>query len=50
VNAIKEANLSREEQLKATQEVIQKLKARAEKKMDKAVLAVLNEVLEENKY
>ncbi len=50
VNAIKEANLSREEHLKATQEAIEKLKAKAEKRMDKAVSAVLNEVLEENKY
>jgi vacuolar-type H+-ATPase subunit H len=48
-NAIKEANLSREEHLKASQEAIEKLKANAEKRMDKAVLAVLNEVLEETK-
>lgn len=49
-NAVKEANLSREELLKANQEATEKLKAKAEKRMEKAVRAVLNEVLEETKH
>jgi vacuolar-type H+-ATPase subunit H len=46
-NAIKEANLNRDEQLKANKEATGKLKAKAEKRMDKAVLAVVKVVLEE---
>jgi vacuolar-type H+-ATPase subunit H len=48
-NAIKEANLNRNEHLKANQEDTGKLKAKAEKRMEKAVLAVLHVVLEETK-
>lgn len=47
-NAIKEANLNRDEHLKANQESSLKLKEKAEKRMDKAVLAIVNVVLEEN--
>jgi vacuolar-type H+-ATPase subunit H len=49
-NAIKEANLNRDEHLKANQEVAGKLKAKAEKRMEKAVLAVVSVVLEETKH
>jgi vacuolar-type H+-ATPase subunit H len=48
-NAIKEANQNRDELLKSNQEVAGKLKAIAEKRMDKAVLTVVNVVLEETK-
>jgi len=48
-NAIEEANLNRDEHLKANQEVAGKLKEKAEKRMDKAVLAIVNVVLEETK-
>ena len=47
--AIEEANQERDEQLKANQEAAGKLKAKAEKRMDKAVLAVVNAVLGETK-
>jgi hypothetical protein len=40
--------LNRDEHLKANQEAAGKLKAKAEKRMEKAVLAVVNVVLEEN--
>lgn len=46
-NAIKEANLNRDEHLKANQEAAGKLKTIAEKRMEKAVLTVVNVVLEE---
>jgi vacuolar-type H+-ATPase subunit H len=49
VNAIKEANLNRDEHLKANQEAAGKLKAKAETRMEKAVLAVVSVVLEETK-
>jgi len=48
-NAIEEASLNRDEHLKANQEVAGKLKEKAEKRMDKAVLAIVNVVLEETK-
>jgi vacuolar-type H+-ATPase subunit H len=48
-NALKEANLNRDEHLKANQEVAGKLKAKAEKRMEKAVLVVVSVVLEETK-
>lgn len=46
-NAIAEANKSREEKLEANEKVAENLKAKAEKRMDKAVIAVVNAVLEE---
>jgi vacuolar-type H+-ATPase subunit H len=48
-NAIKEANQNSDELLKSNQEAAGKLKAIAEKRMDKAVLAIVNVVLEETK-
>ena len=45
--AIEEANMERDEHLKLNQEAAGKLKAKAEKHMDKAVLAVVNSVLED---
>ena len=45
--AIKEANQERDERLKLNQEVAGELKAKAQKHMDKAVLAVVNVVLED---
>jgi len=47
--AIEEANKSREEHLKENQQAAGKLKAQAEKRIDKAVLAVVKAVLEETK-
>jgi vacuolar-type H+-ATPase subunit H len=47
-NSIKEANLNRDEHLKANQEYAGKLKEKAEKRMDKAVLTIVKVVLEEN--
>jgi vacuolar-type H+-ATPase subunit H len=47
--AIKDANQARDEHLKANQAAAGKLKAQAEKRMDKAVSAVVNAVLEETK-
>jgi vacuolar-type H+-ATPase subunit H len=47
--AVEEANQNRNELLKASQETAVKLKVQAEKRMDKAVLAVVNSVLEETK-
>ena len=46
--AIKEANQERNEQLKANEETVAKLKSKAEKRMDKAVLVVVNAVLEDS--
>ncbi|HEX7482071.1 MAG TPA: hypothetical protein VF350_01200 [Candidatus Bathyarchaeia archaeon] len=48
-NGMKEANLNRVERLKANQEAAEKLKEKAEKRMEKAVLAIVNVVLEETK-
>jgi len=48
-NAIQEANLNRDEHLKANQETAEKLKTKAEKRMEKAVLTVVSIVLEETK-
>ena len=45
--AIEEANQERAEHLKSNQEAAEKLKAKAEKRMVKVVLAVVNAVLEE---
>lgn len=45
--AIDEANQHRDELLKVNQQAAGKLKAQAEKRMDKAVSAVVNAVLEE---
>ena len=47
--AIAEANQERNEHLNSNQEVATELKAKAEKTMDKAVLAVVNAVLEDTK-
>ena len=47
--AIREANQKRDEQLKSSQEAAEKLKAKAEKWMDNAVLAVVNSILGETK-
>jgi vacuolar-type H+-ATPase subunit H len=47
--AIEEANEERNEHLKSNQEAAGKLKTKAEKSMDKAVLAVVNAVLEDTK-
>ena len=47
--AIKEANLNRDEYLKANLEAAGELNEKAEKRMDQAVLAVVHAVLEENK-
>jgi len=49
VNAIEEANRNSGEQLKTNQQVTQKLKAQAEKRMDQASSAVVNSVLGEAK-
>ena len=46
-NAIAEANKSREERLASNEKIAENLKAQAEKRMDKAVIAVVNAVLEE---
>ena len=46
-NAIAEANKGREEKLEANEKVAENLKVQAEKRMDKAVTAVVNAVLEE---
>jgi vacuolar-type H+-ATPase subunit H len=46
-NAIAEANKSREERLAANEKIAENLKVEAEKRMDKAVTAVVNAVLEE---
>ena len=45
--AIEEANLERDEHLKANEEAAGNLKSKAEKRMDKAVLVVVNAVLED---
>ena len=45
--AIEEANQERDERLKLNQEAAGELKAKAEKHMDKAVLAVVNVLLED---
>lgn len=45
---IAEANSTREEQLKVNQEAAARLQAQAQKRMDKAVSAVVDSVLEEN--
>jgi vacuolar-type H+-ATPase subunit H len=46
---IQEANQERDEHLKINQETAEKLKAQAEKNMDRAILAIYNAVLEETK-
>ena len=45
--AVEEANQERDERLKSNQEAAEKLTAKAEKRMDKAILAVVNVVLED---
>ena len=45
--AVEEANQERDERLKSNQEAAEKLTAKAEKRMDKAVSAVVNAVLED---
>ena len=47
--AVEEANQEREEHLKANEEAARNLKSKAEKRIDKAVLVVVNAVLEDNK-
>jgi vacuolar-type H+-ATPase subunit H len=47
--AIEEANQERNEHLKSNEEAAGRLKAKAEKSMDKAVLAVVNVVIEDTK-
>jgi len=49
LHAVEEANQKRDELLNASQETAGKLKVQAEKRMEKAVLAVVNSVLEETK-
>lgn len=46
---VKEANCSREEQLKANQKAIEKLRGQAEKRMEQASSAVVDAVLGETK-
>jgi vacuolar-type H+-ATPase subunit H len=46
--AIDEANVDRDSELKANQVAADKLKVQAEKRMDKAVLTVVDSVIEEN--
>jgi V/A-type H+/Na+-transporting ATPase subunit G/H len=46
--AVEEANSKRDEQLKKTEATVAKLKSKAEKRMDKAVLVVVNAVLEDS--
>ncbi len=46
--AIEEANLNRDEQLKANEETVANLKSKAEKRMDKAVSVVVKAVLEDS--
>jgi len=46
--AIEKANLERDELLKTNEEAAGNLKLRAEKRMDKAVLLVVNAILEDN--
>ncbi len=48
-STIQEANSNREKQLKTNQETAKKMEAQAKKRMDQAVLAVVNAVLEETK-
>jgi vacuolar-type H+-ATPase subunit H len=48
LSAIEEANKNREAQLAEKDEVAANLKSQAEKRMDKAVTAVVKAVLEEN--
>ena len=45
--AVEEANQERDERLKSNQEAAEKLTTKAEKRMDKAVSAVVNAVLED---
>ena len=45
--AIQEANQKRDEQLQSSQAAAEKLKAQAEKRVDKAVLTIVNSVLGE---
>jgi vacuolar-type H+-ATPase subunit H len=47
--AVEDANQERGEHLKANDEAARNLKLKAEKRMDKAVLVVVNAVLEDNK-
>jgi len=49
LKATQDANQKRDELLTASQETAMKLKIKAEKRMDQAVLAVVHAVLEENK-
>jgi vacuolar-type H+-ATPase subunit H len=46
-NAVQQANSIRDEKLKASQKVAEKLRLQAEKHMDQAVSKVVNSVLEE---
>jgi vacuolar-type H+-ATPase subunit H len=46
--AIEDANRDRNDQLKANEETVANLKSKAEKRMDKAVLVVVNAVLEDS--
>jgi vacuolar-type H+-ATPase subunit H len=45
--ALADANLERDKQLKTNEEIALNLKLKAEKRMDKAVLVVVNAVLED---
>jgi vacuolar-type H+-ATPase subunit H len=48
-NTIQEANHSREERLRLNEKATEKLEEQANRRMDQAVQAVLNVILEENK-
>jgi len=48
-NTVKEANLRRDEQLKANQATAEKLKVQAEKHMEQAISKVVKAVIEEAK-
>ena len=48
-NTIQKANHSREEQLRLNEKATKKLEEQANKRMDQAVEAVLNVILEENR-
>jgi vacuolar-type H+-ATPase subunit H len=47
-NAIQEANQQRDENLKSNEKIAEKLKTYAEKNIERAVLMIVNEVLEGN--
>lgn len=48
LKTVEEANQDRKEQLKANEETVANLKSKAEKRMDKAVVLVVNAILEDS--